>query len=394
MKILYHHRTQADDGQAVHIRSLQRAFRETGHDVREVGLVDQGAAPEGGRSRWGWVTKLPRFMLELAEYAYSGVARRRILAAAKAERPDFIYERYAFGNLGGVGAARSLGLPIVLEVNSPLVDELIKTRGLAMPRTAYRVERAIFKSATVICVVTQVLGDLLVELGAEPKKILVTPNGVHPEAFDYEALGSRRLVRRRARRDLGLAQEPAEAERVLGFVGYFRDWHRLDLVIELLARPGFEELVFCIIGEGPAEESLRALAAKLEVTERVVFSGPRPHDRIPELLPAFDVALMPAINPYASALKLHEYMAAGLAIVAPDQPNLLEVVVDGESALLVKSGELAPLEGAVRRLLDEEGLAASLGLRAQEAIGKLGLTWQANAQRVVQAVSELGDETL
>jgi glycosyltransferase involved in cell wall biosynthesis len=391
MKILYHHRTQADDGQAVHIRALQRAFRETGHDVREVGLVDQGAAPEGGRSRWSWVTKLPRFMLELAEYAYSGVARRRILAEAGRYQPDFIYERYAFGNLGGVGAARRLGLPIVLEVNSPLVDELEKTRGLAMPGVAHRVERAIFSSATVICVVTAVLGDLLVELGADPEKILVTPNGVHPGAFDYEGLGGRRLVRRRARRDLGLSPEPPADERVLGFVGYFRDWYRLDLVVELLARPGFEDLVFCVIGEGPAEAGLRESAAKLGVTDRVVFSGPRPHDRIPELLPAFDVALMPAINPYASALKLHEYMAAGLAIVAPDQPNLEEVVVDGESALLVQPGQLEPLEAAVRRLVEQPELVTQLGTNAAAAIESRGLTWQANARRVVETVTQLGE---
>ena len=39
MRILYHHRTQAEDGQAVHIRSLIRAFESLGHEVWEVGLV-------------------------------------------------------------------------------------------------------------------------------------------------------------------------------------------------------------------------------------------------------------------------------------------------------------------------------------------------------------------
>jgi len=388
VKLLYHHRTQADDGQAVHIRAFLRAFRELGHEVHEVGLVSQGVPKEAGRSKWGWVTKLPRFFLELAEYGYSGVARQRILNEARVHRPDFLYERYAFGNLGGVSAARALGLPIVLEVNSPLVDELLATRGLAMPGVARRVERAIFKAATRICVVTEVLGDLLVELGAERHKILVTPNGVHPEAFDYDSFGGRRLVREKARRDLGLADE--EAGLVLGFVGYFRDWHRLDLVVELLAAPGFEALRFCVIGEGPAEEGLRALCAKLGLAERVTFAGPRPHDRIPALLQAFDVALMPAINPYASALKLHEYMAAGLAIVAPDQPNLNEVVEHDVSALLVPPGDLAALTAAVRRLQDDPQLAGRLGSAARAAIDTLGLTWQANARRVIAAVEELG----
>jgi len=391
MKILYHHRTQANDGQAVHIRALQRAFRETGHTVQEVGLVDQGAgdaapAADTGRSRWGWVTKLPRFALELAEYSYSLMARRRLVAAARSFEPDFLYERYAFGNFGGVAAARQLELPLVLEVNSPLVDELEATRGLTLKKLARRIEGGIFRGATKICVVTQVLGDMLCELGAEPGKILVTPNGVHPAAFDYAALGGRDVLRARARRAFGLPEERPANEVVLGFVGYFRDWHRLDLVLEMLAQPGFEHLRFAIIGEGPAERELRALSGALGVEQRVHFAGPQPHDRIPELLPGFDIALMPAINPYASALKLHEYMAAGLAIIAPDQPNLKEVVTDGESALLVPSGELDALMGATRRLLEAPELTARLGAAAAAAIETQGLTWQANAERVVEAV--------
>ena len=134
MKILYHHRTQAEDGQAVHIRSLQRAFAQEGHEVREVGLVSragsgQASDEKSGGSRWGVLTHLPRFARELAEYAYTPVARPRVIAAARELRADFIYERYAFGNAAGLQAARRVGCPLVLEVNSPMVLELTNTRG-------------------------------------------------------------------------------------------------------------------------------------------------------------------------------------------------------------------------------------------------------------------------
>jgi hypothetical protein len=46
MKLLYHHRTQAEDGQAVHIRSMMQALEGLGHGVREVALVSRGAAPQ------------------------------------------------------------------------------------------------------------------------------------------------------------------------------------------------------------------------------------------------------------------------------------------------------------------------------------------------------------
>jgi glycosyltransferase involved in cell wall biosynthesis len=407
MRILYHHRTRADDGQAVHIRSLQKAFRDAGHEVLEVGLVKQGEGDpvsdsgqpdkpdkeqdgqEEQGSGWNWVSRLPRFLLELAEFGYSALARRRILKEAGIFKPDFIYERYAFGNAGGLLAAARLGLPFILEVNSPMVDELSKTRGLTLKRAARRMELAIFRGATRVCVVTRVLGDILVDMGVDPDRIVVTPNGVHPELFDYDRLDGRGACRRRSRLDLGLSPEPVSKELVVGFVGYFRDWHRLDLVIEMLAKQGLEKLHFVIIGEGPAGEELMALSAKLGLERRVHFPGPRRHQHIPELLTSFDIALMPAINAYASALKLHEYMAAGLPVIAPDQPNLYEVVAHNQSALLIPPGDSAALEQAVRRLATDPDLRGKLGANAQAQITKLGLTWSANADLVTNIATDL-----
>ena len=64
MRILYHHRTQAEDGQAVHIRALQRALTEQGHRLREVALVSraEGQAPRPARrfSPWGLIARAPR----------------------------------------------------------------------------------------------------------------------------------------------------------------------------------------------------------------------------------------------------------------------------------------------------------------------------------------------
>ncbi len=406
MRILYHHRTQAEDGQAVHIRALQRAFEQEGHEVHEVSLVARrpdapapapetvpadgagrdGREPEkGAGSRWGWVTRMPRFARELAEYAYGGLARSRIVGAGARFDPDFLYERYAFGNVAGVLAARRLGVPLVLEVNSPMVLELGRTRGLSFPDMAARVERFVFQNADLVCVVTGVLRDMLVDMGVDPARLLVTPNGVHPEL--YAEPGSA-VARRSARASLGLPEEPGD-ELVLGFVGYYRDWHRLDLVVDALADPALARARLVLVGTGPAHEGLAARAAERGVAERVLFAGPRPHDAIPGLLPAFDVALVPAINPYASPLKLHEYMAAGLAVVGPDQPNIREVLTDGENALLVPAGDGEALRGALVRLAGDAALRARLGAAALDTVRARDLTWRGNARRVVGAVESL-----
>ncbi len=391
MRILYHHRTQAEDGQAVHIRSLQRAFEQLGHQVFEVSLVQRAestAAPRGPERAPAWraLTRLPRFARELAEYAYTSIGRPRIVAAARQHRADFIYERYAFGNAAGVLAARRLGLPLILEVNSPMVMELTKTRGLSFPRTAARLENWIFASADRVCVVTEALGEILVELGVSRERLLVTQNGVDVERYDY---ADRAHVRALARVELGLGAE-REGEVVLGFVGYYRDWHRLDLVLDALATQPLSRARLAIVGEGPAHDALASQCARLALGERVVFCGPRPHAQIPQLLPAFDVALVPAINPYASPLKLFEYMAAALPAVAPDQPNLREVLRDDVDALLVRAGDGASLQDALARLVADANLRQRLGARARATLLEREYTWIGNARRVIEAARELG----
>jgi len=395
VRILYHHRTQAEDGQAVHVRSLIAAFRGEGAEVEEVALVaraaesgESGAPPPGvappgtgapRRSRWSWIGRVPPFARELAEHAYSWPATGALVRAGRAFRPDFLYERYAFGNRAGVGAARALARPLVLEVNSPMVLELARTRGLAFPRLAARVERAIFTRADLVCVVTGVLGEMLVELGVARERLLVTPNAVHPEAYA-------RPDRAAARADLGLERV---AGPVLGFVGYTRDWHRLDLVVEGLADPALAQAHLVLVGAGPAEPDLRARAASAGVGARVHFAGTRPHARVPALLAAFDVALVPAINPYASPLKLFEYMAAGLAVVAPDQPNLREVLTDRQDALLFPPGDGAALLAALAELVRDPLLRARLGAAAARTVVERELTWRGNARAVLRAVEGL-----
>jgi glycosyltransferase involved in cell wall biosynthesis len=385
MRILYHHRTQAEDGQAVHIRALIGAFRALGHELDEFSLVRRApGARASAPGRFAWIGKVPRCARELMEYGYSAYARRPLVAAGRAFKPDFLYERYAFGNTAGLSAARALGKPLVLEVNSPMVLELGRTRGLSFPRLARRVETDLFRKADLVCVVTGVLRDMLEEMGVARERLLVTQNGVELARY---ACGERGAARQAARTELGLAGERRD-ELVLGFVGFYRDWHRLDVVLAAMAAPALAHTRLVLVGEGPAREGLEQQARALGLTERVHFAGPRPHDAIPGLLPAFDVALVPAINAYASPLKLFEYMAAALPVIAPDQPNLREVLTHGDDALLVPSGDEGALRAAFVKLA-EPGLAVRIGAAARATIERGDYTWQGNARRVVAAVEAL-----
>ena len=105
-----------------------------------------------------------------------------------------------------------------------------------------------------------------------------------------------------------------------------RDWNGLEPVIDQLARTDGQRWFLLVVGDGPARAALEERARDLGVATRVRFTGVVRREEIPALVSAFDIALQPAANPYASPLKLFEYLALGRAIVAPDQPNIREVL--------------------------------------------------------------------
>jgi len=376
MRILYSHRIGSKDGQGVHLEALVAALRAEGHEVRVVGPAAYDQAALGGESRLVVLVRrlLPRFAVELLELAYSLPAFLKLDRAAREFPPDLLYERYNLFHLAGAMVARRRKLPFLVEVNAPLAEERARFGGLALKGLARWSERFVWRRADRVLPVTAVLGGHVAAAGVPAERIVVIPNGIDLADFP-EALAAR--------------QSGPEAELVLGFVGFVRDWHGLDAVVRGIAGwDGPARLKLRVVGEGPARPGLERLAAELGIADRVEFTGLAKREAIPGLVAGFDIALQPAVVPYASPLKVFEYMAAGRAIVAPDQPNIREVLEDGRTAILFDVKQSDGLWQAIRRLAADPALRARLGQAARaEVIGR-ERTWAGNARRVMALARE------
>lgn len=369
MKILYSHRIQSHDGQGVHLDALVSALREQGHDVRVVGPSLFDKAGLGGESRLvAWVRRvLPGFMVELLEFAYSIPSTLRLARAARAFRPDVIYERYNLFYLAGALVAHHLRLPFLLEVNAPLAEERSRFGALQLHWLARWSESFVWRRADRVLPVTEVLAEHVIAAGVPRERIEVVQNGIDLAAFPEPA-----------------PDNAAKDVLTLGFVGFVRDWHGLDGVVRSIAdRDSAPRLQLLVVGEGPARPALEALATELGIAERVRFTGLSAREAIPRLVAQFDIALQPASVPYASPLKVFEYMAAGRAIVAPNQANLREILDDGRTALLFDPGDPEALGRAVMRLASDPALRLALGKAARDAVVTRDFTWAGNARRVV-----------
>jgi hypothetical protein len=121
MKILYHHRTLGDGAEGIHVAEMIKAFRKLGHEVQVISLIGEETNTQSrSQRRWSSVSRLlPGGFYELGEMAYNAPGFAKIARAVRRWRPDFIYDRYVSYNFSAVWAGKRLGVPVVLEVNSP-----------------------------------------------------------------------------------------------------------------------------------------------------------------------------------------------------------------------------------------------------------------------------------
>ncbi|MBY0422326.1 MAG: glycosyltransferase family 4 protein [Parvularculaceae bacterium] len=381
MRILYSHRTKSADGQYVHIRALTEALKARGDSLFMAGPDDWGEtatrALDGGGPGGGVRRIVPKPIYEIAELGYSLPAYRRLARAARLFRPDVLYERYNLFYHAGVRLSRARAMPMILEVNAPLVDERSRFGGLALKSLARWSETSIWRAADAVLPVTGVLARLVEAAGVAPERIHVIQNGVEAEQLlDHDP----RPVRAR----YGL-----DGRLVLGFAGFVRDWHRVERVIDWMARSPRRDLHLLLVGDGDVVPELKARAAERGIANRFTVTGVVQRPDVTGHIAAFDIALQPAATPYASPLKQFEYMALGKAIVAPAQPNIAEILADGADALLFAPDDEAALGAALTRLVEDAELRRRLGAAAKATLLRRDLTWSGNARRVEEIAARL-----
>jgi len=378
MKILYHHRTASRDGQDVHIEEMVAAMRRQGHEVRVVGPGTAKATRFGhdGGLAARIRRALPAMLYEVLELCYSIPAFVRLKRACDAFGPDVLYERYNLFFLAGWWLKRWSGIPYLVEINSPLAHERSLHGGLALKMLAEWSERVVWRGADMTFPVTDVLAGFVRRAGVAEPRITVVPNGIDRQRFPSDVDSSA------IRTELGLT-----GKTVLGFVGFIRDWHRLpDVVVAMAAMENRQQLHFLIVGDGPGRAEVMERAKRTGMEDRVTCVGLVGRDRVSAYISAFDIALNPKVEPYASPLKLFEYMGLGRAIVAPDQPNIREILTDDGNALLFRPDDPAHFRSRIMRLCGDEALCRRLGDNASRSIEDKGYTWDDNVRRVLSSV--------
>jgi glycosyltransferase involved in cell wall biosynthesis len=344
-------------GASVHLGELTAALAAEGAEVL---LLVAGIAPGAPDPPPGaTVERLPSpGKVASAEERVSAESDLQAWLEARLERfgAAALYERIALHTAAGSAAARRLGIPHLVELNAPLLEEASRYRTLPKPEVANLLERSVLRGAALVLPVSGPLATYARARGA--RRVAVSPNGVDVERFDAAAIRS---------------VHPPSAV----FTGTLRPWHGVETLAGAWRMMGTAAPPLTVVGNGPGRELLEAAGARM--------TGALPHAEVPAALAAADIGIAPyaADAPaYFSPLKLFEYLAAGLAVVAADIPGVKELV-DERTAVLVPRGDPEALAGAVAALAADRRRLARLG-RAGRALAEQH-TWAHRARWLLDA---------
>lgn len=360
-------------GSSVHVQEIVREMLARGSVVHIFATRFDGVAPPDlAPAITHWLSALPKGNMAARERASLGANRGLRAMLHGAGTFDMVYERYSLWSYAGMEYAREKGIPGILEVNAPLIEEQSRFRGLVDRETAERVAHRAFDAASAILVVSREIAGYLERFAVTSGKVHVVPNGVNAERFHPHVPPL-------------LPRDPRSF--VVGFVGTLKPWHGLSSLASAFGelRRRYPECRLVVGGDGPERETLASALESEGALEATTLVGSVSPADVPGLLTSLDAAVAPypAVDDfYFSPLKIYEYMAAGLPVVASAIGQIPEIITHGVTGLLCPPGDSACFAQALAELHESPELRQRLGGSARESILREH-TWKRVADRIM-----------
>ena len=293
--------------------------------------------------------------------------RQRIVEVARTERVDLIHAHSPIlAGLPAWVAARQLGLGCVYEMRSLWEDAAVEKGDITEQSLRYRLTRGAETFLTrrvdgVVCICEGLRRDVA-ERGLSPEKLHVVPNGVDVARFIPKAPDEPTRAR------LGL-----QGRTVVGYIGTFFGFEGVVDLVEALARlikGGRNDLAGLIVGAGTTYEACRDVARRHGLEDRILHPGHVAAEEVERLYSVMDVLAYPRrslrVTELVTPLKPLEAMAMEKAVIGSDVGGIRELVSDGVTGLLHRSGDVADLAAAIEKLADDPNLRGRLGRQARE----------------------------
>jgi len=392
LNILYHFRVRGTGAEGVHIAGIVNGFRSLGHNVHLISPTNADPTidlpPETDSDRPVSVKTvilhkladiLPQPFFEIMEVCYNFFAIIRLWKAVESRKTDFIYERYAFFNFAGAFISNRKKIPLILEINELSGHKRI--RGQFFVRLCSAIEKYVLRRAVLVVTVSDFLNrEVSKKINPQKTKVVTIPNGV-PLAWLQQEVALEEVASLRVKHNL-------QGKKVICFVGGLVHWHNFDLLLQAVKRTQdtVANVIMMFVGDGPLKNYIQEKGKELAFQpDSILFVGKIPHFQIPAYLKIADVAVIPETNDFRSPIKMFEYMAVGLPVIAPRKPAIEVAITHKKEGLLFEPGDYNSLAHLLLQSLSQTEFAGKLGEKARQRVLN-NFTWEQHAEHILHLI--------
>ncbi len=386
LKILYvsNEDVPASHAGALHTLEVARGLAARGHSVTLLSAAAKGRAPAEV------IDGVRILRSDMRAFGVKCDLRAAwLLPQLLKERRDVVMERFLTLNGLGMLVAAAQDIPYLLEVNSPHLEEVYHRWGNQKKLSGRLLQLWVNQQYRRCDLAFAPNPDTIPDICRRREKIIW---GVDDDAFGRHLRDNSKTRGIKEKLDI-------EDRFTVLFIGSFNPWQGATDLPEIIERTaeGNRQVRFIVVGDGPHREEVERDIVERDLSDFCSFLGSVAHDELPYIIAASDIGIAPFNDAYYPPLrrfgffwaptKVLEYAAGGLPIVSANYPILDELIVNGETGILVEPGNPGAFAAAILELSNDAERREGMGRRGEERV-KSNYRWEVHNEILERFIIE------
>jgi glycosyltransferase involved in cell wall biosynthesis len=288
--------------------------------------------------------------------------------------------------LKGLALKKQFNIPFIYEVRSfhehtwgPMGEIAEKAE---LTKLRINQENRCMQEADLVITICETMKKAIVSRGINIDKVKVIPNAINPDKFVVEE------------QDKNLKESLSLNKTVIGYISNLsrREGHALLIeAFNKLAKTR-DDISLLIVGIGPEFDNLNKLVDELDIKDKVKITGAVEHEEINKYYQLIDIFVIPRLPDYASdmvtPLKPFEALALQRALLVSDREVLSEIVKEGKTGMMFKTGDVNDLAKKIELLIKNSSLRKQFGMNGRKWVLE-NRTWKLNAEKYLEIYNSI-----
>lgn len=373
-------------GEAAYTSGLASALNDLGNEITVITTTSEKntEVSEEGDIR---IIRLPKSHVLPKMLSFS-IDARKILESGELGRIDIIHNTSDYNGI--IIPSNKKKNPVIATIHHPYADErrIYRANTSITEYFKYALHRKIDyleynskllcrKSDRLIAVSNYTAKSVMAEYGIQPDKISIIPNAVDINRFNPDIDGTE------IRKKLGIATEI-----VILFVGRLDFQKGIEYLIPAFSKivKDFPEAKLIVVGDGPLKNNIRAAVNEFGLSGSVFLMGRTETDDLPKIYAACDIFVVPSLMEGFGIVYL-EAMACGKACIGANIGGVEDVIVDGNTGLLVPPADSDSIYHAIKKLLSDKDTLARFGKEGRKRVLE-NFTWKKVAAQTLEVYNK------